>query len=284
MKQLFASLSVLLLAASAHAEGVDIKAAPLHTLSHKLGLPVTVTNSILTSWLVTILFLVVTRLVIGRTKTVPGRAQGVAETVLEGLKGLYEPIIGKKAMPWAFPVVITLFFFILIHNWSGLIPGVGTIGIEKHDASGHEHFIPYIRPHTADFNGTLALAIVSFVAWLIIIFRYAGPGLIAHDIFGNKADKKELAGYIYWPLSLIFLGVGFIELISIAIRPLTLSVRLFGNVFGGENLLHATSFTPPFYFMELLVGLVQAIVFTLLTSVYIGLICNHGDDHGDEHH
>ena len=81
--------------------------------------------------------------------------------------------------------------------------------------------------------------------------------------------------------------VGVIEVFSIAIRPFTLSVRLFGNVFGGENLLHGTGFLFVFYFMELLVGLIQAIVFTLLSSVYIGLLCNHGDGHdhdeGSEH-
>lgn len=259
---------------------VDLKAANLHEF---LGLPVT--NAIITSWVVTLLFLVAVRLVVGKAKAVPGRGQAVAETVIDGLRNLWEPIVGKKAMSWSLPVLLTLFFFILIHNWSGLIPGVGTVGWHTHE-HGQEHFVPLIRPHTSDYNGTLALALFSFGAWLILILKYAGPKLIWKDIFGNKADKKELAGYIYWPLSIIFLGVGFIELISIGIRPLTLSIRLFGNVFGGENLLHATSFTPPFYFMELLVGLVQAVVFTLLTSVYIGLICNHGDDHdhAEDHH
>lgn len=260
---------------------VDIKASSLKDF---LGLPVT--NSILTSWVVTILFLVIGRLVVGRIKTVPGRAQGVAEQIVEGLRGLWEPIVGKKAMPWAFPVLFTLFIFILIHNWSGLLPGVGTIGW-GHDEHGHFHVhTPLIRPHTADFNGTLALALVSFGAWLILIFKYAGPKLIWQDLFGNKADKKELAPFIYYGLSIIFLLVGFIEVGSIAIRPFTLSVRLFGNVFGGENLLHGTGFAFPFYFLEILVGLVQATVFTLLSAVYIGLICNHGDhdEHAEDHH
>ena len=107
----------------------------------------------------------------------------------------------------------------------------------------------------------------------------AGPAVIIKDLFGNKAEKAETPGWLYPILSLVFLFVGLIEVFSIAIRPFTLSVRLFGNVFGGENLLHGTSFFPVFYFMELLVGLIQALVFTLLTSVYIGLLCNHGDDH-----
>jgi F-type H+-transporting ATPase subunit a len=138
-----------------------------------------------------------------------------------------------------------------------------------------------IRPHNSDFNGTIALALISFGAWAIIVFKFAGPKVIMMDLFGNKADKNETPGWLYPILSLVFLAVGLIEVFSIAIRPFTLSVRLFGNVFGGENLLHGTGFVFVFYFMELLVGVIQALVFTLLTAVYIGLLCNHeGSDHG----
>ncbi len=92
---------------------------------------------------------------------------------------------------------------------------------------------------------------------------------------------------IYFPLFAVFFAVGIIEVISIIVRPLSLSLRLFGNVFGGENLLHAMSQIQPwglpivFYFLELLIGFVQALVFVLLVSVYIGLICNHDDTRGD---
>jgi F-type H+-transporting ATPase subunit a len=164
----------------------------------------------------------------------------------------------------------------------GLIPGVGTMGW-GHDVDGHFHITrPLIRPHNSDFNGTIALALISFGAWLIIIFKYAGAKVILWDLFGNKAEKKETPAWLYPFLSLTFVLVGCIEVFSIAIRPFTLSVRLFGNIFGGENLLHGTGFFFVFYFMELLVGLIQALVFTLLTSVYIGLICNHGDDHAHD--
>ena len=149
---------------------------------------------------------------------------------------------------------------------------------------GHFHLTrPWIRPHNADFNGTIALALISFGAWAIIVFKFAGPKLIIKDLFGNKADKAETPGWLYPVLSLVFLVVGLIEVFSIAIRPFTLSVRLFGNVFGGENLLHGTGFFFVFYFMELLVGVIQALVFTLLTAVYIGLLCNHeGGDHAHD--
>jgi len=186
-------------------------------------------------------------------------------------------------MPAAFPVLLCFFIFILLNNWSGLLPGVGTIGWGHTGADGRFHMVrPWIRPANADFNSTIALALISFGAWIIIIFKYAGPKVIIHDIFGNKADRKDLPTVVYYGFSLIFLFVGLIEVLSICIRPITLSARLFGNVFGGENLLHSTWFAPPFYFMELLVGFVQAFVFTLLSAVYIGLICNHGDDHDNE--
>ena len=143
----------------------------------------------------------------------------------------------------------------------------------------------FIRPANADWNGTIALAAVAMFAWFAISLRYAGPKHMLYDWFGNKAERSELATYIYYPLSVIFFLVGFIEIVSICIRPFTLSVRLFGNVFGGENLLHSTGFIFPFYFLEILVGFVQALVFTLLLSVYIGLLCNHGDDeHEGAHH
>src|SRR5690606_37724849 len=137
----------------------------------------------------------------------------------------------------------------------------------------------------ADMNGTIALAIVAMAVWLFLILKYAGPKVILFDLFGNKADKREVPVAIYYFLTVIFLAVGLIEIISIAIRPVSLSFRLFGNVYGGENLLHGTGFIFPFYFLELLIGLVQALVFTLLVAVYIGLICNHGDGHeGEEGH
>jgi F-type H+-transporting ATPase subunit a len=250
-----------------------------------------ITNSMATGWTISALLIGLILFAVRKPQILPTKSQAVFESLLEALRDLFEPIIGKKAFPAAFPLLVTLFIFILIHNWMGLLPGVGTLGW-GHDVDGHFHLTqPWIRPFNSDFNGTIALALVSFGAYLIIIFKYAGPKLILWDLFGNKADKAETPGWLYPFLSLVFLIVGFIEVFSIVIRPFTLSVRLFGNVFGGENLLHGTGFIFVFYFMELLVGLIQAVVFTLLSSVYIGLICNHGDDHdhaeghaADAHH
>ncbi len=262
--------------------GVDPSAAKLVDFGHGWAL----TNSMITGWVMSALLVFLVLKLVGTPQLLPTKGQAVVESLIAGLRDLFEPIVGKKAFPLAFPLLVTLFIFILFHNWMGLVPGVGTFGLGHMDAEGH--FVvthPFIRPHNSDFNGTIALALISFGAWAIIFFKIAGPKMILWDLFGNKAEKSETPGWLYPILALVFIIVGFIEVFSIAIRPFTLSVRLFGNVFGGENLLHGTGFIFVFYFMELLVGLIQALVFTLLTSVYIGLLCNHGDDHDhDEAH
>ena len=266
--------------AFAEGEGVDPSAAKMADFGHGMS----ITNSILTGWVVSALLVALVLWLVGKPKILPTKGQAVVESLIEALQELFEPIVGKKAFPFAFPLLVTFFIYILFHNWMGLIPGVGTMGW-GHDVDGHFHITrPLIRPFNSDFNGTIALALISFGAWAIIVFKIAGPKMIIWDLFGNKADKNDTPGWLYPILALVFLVVGFIEVFSIAIRPFTLSVRLFGNVFGGENLLHGTGFFFVFYFMELLVGLIQALVFTLLTSVYIGLLCNHGDEHAHDEH
>ncbi|MDR0353525.1 MAG: F0F1 ATP synthase subunit A [Opitutaceae bacterium] len=262
----------------ASGEGVSSHAVPLLDFGGGWA----ITNSMATGWAVSLVLILGVVALLRNPRVIPGRAQAVFEALLEGLRGLLEPIVGKKAFPAIFPLLATFFLFILLQNWMGLLPGVGTVGIEKDG-----HMVPFVRPFTADFNGTAALAIVSFVAFLLVIFKYAGPRAVLHDWFGNKADKKETPRALYYMLGVIFLLVGLIEVFSVAIRPVTLSVRLFGNVFGGESLLHGTGYFFLFYFMEMLVGLIQALVFTLLSATYIGLICNHEDGgHGagpDDH-
>ena len=261
--------SVSTFAAEAH--GVSAVAEPLFRIG-----PLPVTNSMVTSWIVAAVLVIVIRLAIRTPQLVPSRGQAIVENLVEGILDLTKPIVGARVAKHTFPLLVALFTYILIQNWSGLFPGVGTIYYHGHEL---------VRPGNADLNGTIALALVSIAAWFYFIMRYAGPALVLKDIFGNKADKNEVPAMIYYPLFLVFFAVGLIEVISIAFRPISLSFRLFGNVFGGENLLHSMSaITPwllpiPFYFLELLIGFVQALVFTLLVSVYIGLICNHGDDH-----
>lgn len=243
-----------------------------------LGLPVT--NSMITSWVFSILIIVLIRALVKRPKLVPTTGQYLVETLVEGVRNLIKPIVGKRLLKPTFPLLVGLFTFILMHNWSGLFPGVGTIGYV--DEQGQ--FQSYIRPGTADLNMTLALAVIHFAAWLYFVLRYAGPRVLIYDLFGNKADKKELPTALFYLLTAIFLFVGVIEVISILFRNVSLPFRLYGNVFGGENLLYSMTnlmgwIVPvPFYFLELLIGFVQALVFVMLVSVYIGLICNHDSE------
>ena len=277
----FASLMTSVPAFAADGAGVESKATAIFSIG-----PLPVTNSMVTSWVVALVLIVVIRIAVGKRRLVPTRAQAIVENLVQGILDLTAPIVGPKVAKPTFPLLIALFTFILIQNWSGLFPGVGTIYMVDHKSG---EWMELIRPGNADMNATLALAAVAFVGWFYFIMRYAGPAFVLKDIFGNKADKKETPAVIYYPLYLIFFAAGLIEVISIAFRPVSLSFRLFGNIFGGENLMHAMSgiekwgLPAPFYFLELLIGFVQAFVFTLLVSVYIGLICNHGDEHHDDH-
>ena len=267
------------------AEGVDPSAAPLFNVS---GVPVT--NAMVTTWFFSLVLILLIRWAVGRPKLIPSRGQTVVETLVGELRSLVEMIVGPKIVDKVFPLLISFFIFILIMNWSGLLPGAGSIGLVK-NTNGHLEFTSAFRPADSDLNTTLALTIVSFTAWLYFVLRYAGLGVLVKDIFGNKASKKDVHIILYFALSPIFFLVGFIEIISILSRLLSLSFRLYGNVFGGESLLDAMYQICPYLLpvpvmmMELLVGVVQAFVFTLLTTVYIGLICNHeGGDHAHDEH
>jgi F-type H+-transporting ATPase subunit a len=211
-----------------------------------------------------------------RPAIIPGRGQAALEIVMEKLENMFEPIVGKRALPHVFPLLLTLFIYIFIQNVSGLFPGVGAFGLMQ---NGHFHY--FFRPTNADLNATLGLALVSFFAWFYVVLRHVGPRALLHDTFGNKADPKEVPMAIYLGLGVIFIGVGLVDVISMLFRVVSLSFRLYGNIFGGENLitkmlgLSAYVVPVPFYFLEILIGFIQALVFTLLTAVYIGLLTNH---------
>ena len=275
-----------------------------------------VTNTMLTMAVFTLVFIFVARFVLlrGGAKLVPSNGQLFFETIAESLSGILEMIMGKRAFKGAAPFLFCLFTYILVMNWSGLLPGVGSVGVTEsaviaaEQVADYEHagfhvaevggelraerFAPIFRPATSDLNMTFALSLMSFFLFFYFVKKYAGFGALYQDWFGNKADKNDVAPFMYYALFPVFFAVGFIEVISVMIRPLSLSFRLFGNVYGGETLLanmhhlawgggFAQIFTwlvpLPFYFLELLIGLIQAFVFTLLTAIYIGLITNHGD-------
>lgn len=273
------------------------------------------TNSLLTSLLISGVIALMIRWVIrGGVKVVPQKGQACLEGLIDGLRGIFEPILGRHLFVDLFPLLFGYFVFILIHNLSGLFPGIGSVGFYNNG-----EFCGIFRPMNADLNATLALAIIANVAWLYYGVRTIGWGGLYQHNFGNKADRSEVSTFVYGLLFVIFFGVGLIESLSILFRIVSLSFRLFGNVFGGENLLHnmyemseflvngglvqtdfygmvagvspslaammnwvvskVGYFLPlPFYFLEFLVGFVQAFVFTLLVAVYIGLICKHEDE------
>jgi F-type H+-transporting ATPase subunit a len=271
-----------------------------------------ITNSMVTAWFFVLVIIVLIRWMAGKPRLVPTRGQTIVEVMLGTIRGVIEPIVGERMVKPTFPLLASLFTYILIMNWSGLLPGVGTFGnlregiVPAAEAQAYadkdytvtplpdgtvkvHKFDYFFRPGTADLNTTLALACVSMVCWAYYVLRYAGLKALLHDLFGNKAQKSEVPAPLFYFLSLIFFGVGFIEVISIIFRPVSLSFRLFGNVFGGENLISSmhglVAFVLPalFYALEMLIGIIQAFVFTLLVAVYIGLICNHeGGDHAHD--
>ncbi|GEP44411.1 ATP synthase subunit a [Brevifollis gellanilyticus] len=259
-----------------------------------------ITNSVLVALCVLGLVFLFSKKATTNMTLVPHKAQNLFEFLVEFLYNRVESIVGPKQVKLAFPLLGTLFIYILVSNWFGLIPGVGTIGFGPSTGalsvtSSDHAFHPILRPPTADLNATLALAVSAFLVWFVLTIKEVGVwGFIVHT-FGPKGGLKGFMGLV---VGAVFLFVGVIEIVSIVLRPMTLSVRLYGNIFAGESVLHTLGglldkagqpwsmigsvLIPfPFYFMELLVGLLQAIVFTLLCSVYIQLSTTH-DDHGHE--
>jgi F-type H+-transporting ATPase subunit a len=186
----------------------------------------------------------------------------------------------------------TIFIFILFVNWFGLLPGVGTIGWGQYDAASGVFHVnkPLLRGGNADLNMTFAMASVFFVLWIYWAVQSQGVGGVILHLFGPKGDSKGIMKLV---MIVIFLLVGVLEVVSILFRPISLSFRLYGNVYAGENMLEAMSnIVPslswlipiPFYFMELLVGIVQALVFMLLTAVFTLLIAQHEPGHERAHH
>jgi F-type H+-transporting ATPase subunit a len=256
-----------------------------------------ITDSIILTWIVSVLVIFLIKFLLrGGARVIPSTGQAIIESVIEGLHEIIKPIMGHKAFQAVFPYLLGIFFFILLQNICGLLPGIGSIGINSNG-----EFRPFFRPANSDLNTTLALAVVSFFAWGYFCIKCAGTKGLYFEIFGNKANKSELSSVTYGGLGILFLAVGLVECISILCRIVSLSFRLFGNTFGGENLLHnvygfssvlknipivnyvAYLIPLPFYFLEFLVAIIQSFVFTLLVSVYIGLVCNHEDHaHGEE--
>src|SRR6266576_1347560 len=248
-----------------------------------------ITNSMLETWIVAAGIIVFAQLATRKIQVIPSGAQNFWEWLVESLYNFLESIIGRELVRKTFWFFATIFIFILFVNWFGLIPGVGTIGWGHHDpATGVFHVDrPLLRGGNADLNMTTAMAAIFFLLWIIWAIQANGVGGFLKHLF---APKGETTGILKLLMAVIFFMVGWLEVVSILFRPISLSFRLFGNIYAGESILEAMStmnpyLAPilpiPFYFMEILVGFVQALVFMLLTAVFTMLIAQHG--HGPEH-
>jgi len=244
-----------------------------------------ITNSMVMVWLATAIIILFCQAATKKMSMVPAGFQNFAEWVIETLYNFFGGILGDHLVKRTFWFFGGTFLLILISNWLGLIPGVGTVGVQ--DESGHVTYL--LRGGNADINVTAAMSVIFAILWFYwAITENGSKGFFAH-IF---APKGKFSGAMKVGMIVIFFLVGCLEIISIFIRPVALSFRLYGNVFGGEQTLESLmalggtylAFLPalPFMFIEVLVGLVQALVFTLLSAVFLKLICEH-DDHGEEH-
>jgi len=244
-----------------------------------------VSNSMVVTWIVAVGLIVFAQIATRDMKKRPDGLQNFWEWMVESLHDFLEDVIGAKLVKRAFWFFASVFIFILFANWVGLIPGVGTVGWGRQTPNGFQIEKPLFRGANADLNMTLAMALIFFLCWLIWSFQEVGPIGFLKELF---APKGETHGLLKAFMVVVFFAVGCLEIISILFRPVSLSFRLYGNTFAGENMLEAMGkmipglgwlLPIPFYFMELLVGFVQALVFMLLTAVFTMLMCQKEEGH-----
>ena len=263
-----------LVAMTAADHGLSQKAVDI---ARPLGLPIT--NSTIVTWIVAIALIVYAQIATRSLNQVPGGAQNFLEWLVESLYTFLEGILGRRLVDRTFWFFASVFIFILAANWIGLIPGVGSIGWGHHTPLGFTIDEPLFRGANADVNLTLAMALVFFASWIVWGLAELGPGGFVKELFAPKGDAT---GSLKVLLAVVFFAAGCLEVVSILFRPISLSFRLYGNVFAGETMLETMAGMPaawlvqiPFYFLELLVGFVQALVFMLLTAVFTLLLCQH---------
>jgi F-type H+-transporting ATPase subunit a len=259
-----------------------------HGLSQKaveigrvFGFPIT--NSMLVSWIAALGIIIFAQIATRNMEQVPGGAQNFLEWLVESLYGFLEGLLGQHLVDRTFWFFATVFIFILSANWLGLIPGLGAIGWGHQTAHGFRVDQPLFRGANADVNMTLAMALIFFACWIYWALSELGPVGFLKEQF---APKGETTGLLKVVMVVVFFAAGCLEVISILFRPVSLSFRLYGNTFAGENMLETmANLVPglgwllpvPFYFLELLVGVVQAMVFMLLTAVFTLLVCQQED-------
>ena len=247
----------------------------------------TVTNSLVVSWIVVLLVIVIFSLLRLSIKKIPGKMQGVFEMIFEWFLETFDSITGSRQKSLQFfPLIFAFFIFILFNNWFGLLPGVGTIGqvVSEH---GESVLVPYLRGGTADLNTTLALALIAVVAsHLFGIFKV---GAWAHlNKFINIKAFLEIPQKVWREPTIILVNpikafVGAVEVVGEVAKVASLSFRLFGNIFAGEVLLASMAMLvawlvpAPFLFLELIVGVIQALIFAMLTLAFLTI--NTSEEH-----
>jgi F-type H+-transporting ATPase subunit a len=241
----------------------------------------TVTNSLLNSWLVVILLVVFAISFKNKIKTIPGKFQSILEMVIDYLLGIFDSVTNdRKKSSKFFPLIFTFFLFILLNNWLGILPGVGSIG-KMGELEGHTVFIPFFRGATADLNTTLALAILGIVASHIFGVLAIGGWNYFNKFINIKAfleiPKKVLKDPAILIVNPIKAFIGLIEIIGEFSKMASLAFRLYGNIFAGEVLLASMSailafgIPIPFMFLEIIVGAVQALIFSVLILSYFSI-------------
>lgn len=226
------------------------------------------TNGLFLTLIVSLILIIFSLLFSRKIKMVPGKLQGAVEMGAEALLGLMESTLGSmEAAEKYFPLIATIFLFIWVSNLLGVFPGVGSLTFRNAGEA-----VPLFRSPAADLNFTLAFAVISVFVTNII-------GMASTGVF------KHLGKYFNFHGPIDFF-IGILELISEGAKIISLSFRLFGNVFAGEVLLTIISFLAPyiiplpFLFLELFVGMIQAFIFAMITLVSISL---HTAVHGEEH-
>jgi F-type H+-transporting ATPase subunit a len=260
-------------------------------ISHVGSLPIT--NSLLTSWITVLIIVALAISVRLKLRQIPKGIQNIFEIIIEGALSLCDQITGnRKISTKVFPLVFSIFLFILINNWLGILPFGGFGLIEKsHEGSA---FIPFIRSGTADINTTIALAIMA-----VVLSNLFGVLTIGAWKAFNKYVNIAALGSIFTkvrkdPTILVVAPVtffvGVLELMGEFAKVASLSFRLFGNVFAGEVLLMSMSailayiLPIPFLFLEIFVGLIQAFIFSILVLVYFTIASQDHDEHEESDH
>ena len=224
-----------------------------------------VTNTLLVTFAIGVFIFIISFSLKNRLSLVPRGVQNIVEYAIEGLLDLVDSVTNdRRQTEKFFPVVSTIFIFVILSNWVELIPGLGTVGLNA-THHGQATIIPFLRSASADLNVTLALALIS-------VFTIQFMGISAIGVV--KYAKKFFVSPLHKPY---FIGtfVGVLELIGEVAKILSFSFRLFGNIFAGEVLLTVMLtlvpfFIPlPFLMLEIFVGFIQALVFAMLTLVFL---------------